>query len=166
MSEARWRCTDTTHYTAAPALNLLTADQREALEALGPKLPLLSTDELDVLSALVDDRDVPHDGYEAQQRLLNRGLLRAGPDGVNVDADMLYGLGAYHKERMIIMPGDPVTFAGLPPEPSPWAEFEGEITDSFIEELRANTQERKAYFEALFNDPASDNNLTDPWTET
>jgi hypothetical protein len=117
--------TDTTHYTAAPALNLLTADQREALNALGPKLPLLSTDELDVLSAIVDERpvphDLPHDGYEARQRLFNRGLLRAGPDRATVEADVLYGLGAYHKPRMIIIPGDPVPFAGLPPVTPPWA---------------------------------------------
>lgn len=162
--------TDTTHYTAAPALHLLTANQREALQALGPEPPLLSADELDVLAALIDGRDVPHgiphDGYEAQQRLLNRGLLRPGPDGPNIDADVLYGLGAYQKPHMIIMHGDPVPFAGLPPEPSPWAEHDSEITDSFIEELRANAQARKAEFDALFHDPASDTNLKDPWAST
>lgn len=148
--------TDTIHYTAAPVLNLLTADQREALKALGPKLPLLSTDELDVLSALIDNypvpHDIPHDGDEARQRLLNRGLLRPGPGGPTIDADVLYGLGAYHKPHMIIMAGDPVPFAGLPPEPSPWAEFDREITDQDIEEMRAHAQARQAELKVLFRD--------------
>jgi len=161
--------TDTTHYTAAPALNLLTADQREALKALGPKLPLLSTDELHVLGAVIDDRDVPrdipHDGYEAQQRLLNRGLLRPGPGGPSPDADVLYGLGAYHKPHMIITPGDPVPFAGLPPEPSPWAEFDREITDQDIEEMKAHAQARQAELKVLFRDVLGID-LPDPRTST